>query len=172
MYPRAWAGQIVTASIARFSCTAVVKLYGWRLEIISNWRVLWNSLAVRHWVLKGVGGFFSGLNGWFMKEKSTEGNWTQTDYFELEILEPPVIGSLGSLHVLCLYSFIRICFWLLTGTGYWAKWTFGLTQNTVLMLLSGPLENTFSEHLRPGICGGSTLSSLRKDGITQFSGSA
>lgn len=27
-----------------------------------------------------------------------------------------------------------------------------------------------SEHLRPGICGGSTLSSLRKDGMTPFSG--
>ena len=27
-----------------------------------------------------------------------------------------------------------------------------------------------SEHWRPGICGGSTLSSLRKDGKIQFSG--
>lgn len=74
-------------------------------------------------MLKRVGGvfFFSGLNGWFMKEQSTEGNEVQRNCFELEILEPPVIGDLGNLHVLCLYSFVPTCFWPLTGTGYWAK---------------------------------------------------
>lgn len=38
--------------------------------------------------------------------------------------------------------------------------------------LAWPFRNHLvtSEHLRPGICGGSTLSSLRKDGMTQFSG--
>ena len=84
-------------------------------------------------MLKGVGGLFSGLSGWFMKEKSAEGSYIQRKDFELQILEPPGIGDLGNLHVLHLHS----------SAHSWDR-VLGLAQSTLLTLLPGPLESTLS----------------------------